>query len=148
MHITQQHKDNGLIGQGFFRYSKLIGQYQCNYNVYSKFKVLSLLNDKAEWISNQSNPFNFQNLETFATRQLDWDWPYMHNLISFNVTFVWVWNWIDGKSRPNSTGKSLSFSHSNATVFKATFIILFRSHMAQCLDSSLCVDWFVKWMCK
>ena len=48
MHITQQHKDNGLIGQGFFRYSKLIGQYQCNYNVYSKFKVLSLLNDKAE----------------------------------------------------------------------------------------------------
>ena len=29
-------------------------------------KGLSLLNDKAEWISNQSNPFNFQNLETFA----------------------------------------------------------------------------------
>ena len=37
------------------------------------------------------------------------------------------------------------FLLAEATVFKATFIILFRSHMAQCLDSRLlCVDWFVK----
>ena len=32
------------------------------------------------------------------------------------------------------------FLLAEATVFKATFIILFRSHMAQCLDSRLCVD--------
>lgn len=38
------------------------------------------------------------------------------------------------------TQQGNSFLLAEATVFKDTFIILFRSHMAQCLDSRLCVD--------